>query len=143
MAIKLIDVYNNLKDCSKTLYSRQNGEEFLVDSELLSNEISILRKNILYVCEASVLNEMNVENIPKCNLLILKDEEYDLEKLINRKISIIECDSNTEFQELFDSIKDMFLKDYMLLDSSAILLDALIKEKGLKYIVNKIGRAHV
>lgn len=136
MAIKLIDVYNNLKDCSKTLYSRQNGEEFLVDSELLSNEISILRKNILYVCEASVLNEMNTENIPKCNLLILKDEEYDLEKLINRKISIIECDSNTEFQELFDSIKDMFLKDYMLLDSSAILLDALIKEKGLKYIVN-------
>lgn len=63
MAIKLIDIYNNLKDCSKALYSKQNGEEFLIDSELLSDEISILRKNILYVCEASTLNEMNIENI--------------------------------------------------------------------------------
>ena len=136
MAIKLIDIYNNLNDCSKTLYSRQNGEEFLVDSELLDDKISILRKNILYACKSSVLNKMNIENISKCNLFILKDEEYDLEELINRKISIIECNSNIKFQELFDSIKDMFIKDYILLDSSAILLDALIKEKGLKYIVN-------
>lgn len=135
MSVKLINIFNSLKNPAKSLYSKYNGEEFLIDTELLSNESNFYRRNVLYICNSSLLNKIDNESISKCSLLILKDEPYNIDNFINKNISILEYKSNISSKDLLKDIKEMFINDYILLDNSAILLDALVKEKKLEEIV--------
>ncbi|NLC65366.1 MAG: hypothetical protein GX752_00330 [Clostridium sp.] len=132
MAIKLIDVYNELSAYSSTLYSKDGGQSLIIDSEVLNPDIKIIRKNVLYMCRASSLVKVEKEKLSRCNLIIIKDDEYNLEDLSYNRVNIIECNPETSFEELFQSLKNIFIKDYALLDSSAILLDALINEKAIE-----------
>lgn len=134
MAIKLIDIYNELREYSSGFHSKNKGQSYIVDSDVLSSDIDIFRKNVLYLCRASSLNKLETGNISRSNLIIIRDEDYDLKALLDRQVNIIECKENISFEDLLKSIKNIFAKDYALLDSSAILLDVLIKEKKIDEI---------
>lgn len=134
MSIKLRHIYNSLNHYSPNLFSQNGGNEILVDAEPLGNNINTLDKNILYVGKASIFNK-NRDKIPEGNFIIENDDKI-VKSFEGKNINIIEVPQTDSIKNLFQEVKKLFLKDYIILDSSAILLDALIKDRGIKHIIN-------
>lgn len=98
---------------------------FLYDSEIN------LEKNILYIGRATmILNKINT--IRDIGLILIKDCNLDLSKI---QADIALFPSETNIFKLFDDVLYIFSSNRKLVDSSAALLNSLIKGKGLNYIV--------
>ena len=133
MAIKLTSIYNDL-NYDKSIYTDKNTKQLIVDVELLNNESSIVRKNVLYLSNTSALTENKIENIDNTNLLVIRDKDYDRERLLANNVNIIEINNKVSLKAVLSEIKKVFVNNYAVLDSSAILLDAIIKERNISEI---------
>lgn len=136
MAVKLYKVYKELSEYSPLLYSESGGEEILIDAELLSPNAVAFHEKILYAGKASQFNSIHKDKLKKGVYLIEVDEEYDYNWFINNNISFIEVPNVQNSKDLFVKVKNLFIENYMVLQSSATLLNALTSDRGLNYIIN-------
>lgn len=134
MTIKLRQIYNSLINYSPTIFSENSENQILFETKLLTDNIGTIEKNVLYVGKASLFNK-KLGEISKGNFLIEKDEEIK-DDFIGKDLNIIVIPPVQDLNLLFYEVKNLFVKDFIILDSSAILLDALIKNRGIKYIIN-------
>ncbi|ACB84607.1 PucR family transcriptional regulator [Natranaerobius thermophilus] len=94
-------------------------------------------KNIIYVGTASMIPQ-DLYQIEGINLVVINDYE-DLEfDNLNTKGDIIEVDEKAELFTLFNDVQNIFISINRYQESSAALLNSLIRGRGLNYIV-KIG----
>lgn len=136
MDIRLRHIYDKLSKYSPRLYTKSGGDEIILDIELLALDTGKCKENIVYIGKSSILKFINKQELINGVFIIYVDEEYDLEWFLENDISILEiCDSN-DLKDIFNEIKEVFLKNYMLLNSSSTLLNALFNDRGLNNIVN-------
>lgn len=136
MTIKLRKVYRELMEYKPVLYSKTDGEEVLMDVQLLPINTEAIHEKILYITKASQINNMEKYKLKKGVYIIEADTDYELDWFLDNDISFIEVSSNKGIEKLFSKIKSLFIEDYVILESSAILLNALTKDRGLNYIIN-------
>lgn len=74
----------------------------------------------------------NTDNLSEIGLFLIKDCEIDLSEL-QGDIAMFSLDTN--MFKLFDDVLNIFHSNRILVNSSAALLNSLIKGKGLNYIV--------
>ena len=134
MAVKLYKVYR-LSGIPST-YSESGGEEILIDAELLSPNAVAFHEKILYAGKASQFNSIHKDKLKKGVYLIEVDEEYDYNWFINNNISFIEVPNVQNSKDLFVKVKNLFIENYMVLQNSATLLNALTSDRGLNYVIN-------
>lgn len=133
MKITLKQVYNFLSDKIVDLYINDNIESNLKDIKLITKKQNHFLKDILYVGKTSALRD-NIRDLKEANLMLINDNNLFISQFFNSKLNIIEINSNEDIFELFNQTQDFFSQKFEVINSSATLLDSIIKGKGLNNV---------
>jgi len=107
-----------------------NPEAIFNGVRLLCGKDMALANHILYVGKASMLPEVGDKD--KIGLIIINDYDLDFSSF---PVNVAELSGETDFLKLFNDVQNIFYSRTKIIDSSAELLNSLIKGRGLKYIV--------
>lgn len=131
MEIKFDIFLSGLADYNMEVYRNSQPDlayqeiRFLYDSEI------DLKKNILYLGKTTMLSD-KIDNLKDIGLILIKDCDFNPSKF---QADIALFSGETNMFKLFDHVLNIFHSNRKLVDSSASLLNSLIKGKGLNYIV--------
>ncbi len=133
MKIKLDGILSKLTGYKMKVYTNSNLDlsydkvRYLYKDEIKTN----LKEDTLYIGRASVIsNETAI--LKDIGLFLIEDCPIDPSQF---EAEIVLLSAETNLFKLFNDIMDIFTSNRKLVDSSAALLNSLIKGKGLNYIV--------
>ncbi len=129
MSVTLEYVVKKLSEYEIRL-SITNPEAIFKGVRLLCGKDMMLANHMLYVGKASMLSE--VRDKDKVGLIIINDCNFDFSSF---PLNVAELSEGTDFLKLFNDVQNIFYSRTKIIDSSAELLNSLIKGRGLKYIV--------
>ncbi|WP_425446883.1 PucR family transcriptional regulator [Dethiothermospora halolimnae] len=126
MAVYYTDIYNNVKSF--------NPRDLWNDKNISFNNVQLIlkdqwqfHKDTLYIGKSSDINN----NIEEISMLLIDDTNYD--DLSNNNLLLFPF--NTNLPSLFNTVNDLFSTNLDILNSSNILLNAVLKNKSLDYLV--------
>lgn len=88
-------------------------------------------ENVVYITNASIIKN-RLKEYRNIGLLVIKDCDFDFSLL---QVDTAIFSTETNMFELFNDVQNIFSSNRKLIDSSAALLNSLIKGKGFNYIV--------
>lgn len=133
MIMKLTFDYfvSNLSQYEIELYKNSTYDLTFKEVRFLYDSHIDLKKNTLYLATTSILSK-RADNLSEIGFLLIKDCDFAPSGL---QSDIAIFSHNTNMFKLFDDVLNIFNSNQQLVNSSATLLNSLIKGKGLNYII--------
>ncbi len=131
MGLKFEKLLSKLSDYDFKVYSKAWPEREYKEVRFLSSKESLIGQDILYVAKVSIVLEFS-SLIEDAGLILISDSSFD-NSLFKADVAVFSSD--TDMNRLFNTLLDLFQSSRKLIDSSAALLNSLIRGKGLNYIV--------
>lgn len=112
------------------------GEHITVKGiRLLSGELTTYDSDILYFVNATDL--LKILPLNCCaNILCVEDCSLPLENIYHSKLNLIIIDKSIKLIDIFSEVEDILLSHQKLVTSSAKLLNALVEDTGIQYIID-------
>ncbi|WP_202710422.1 PucR family transcriptional regulator [Sporosalibacterium faouarense] len=131
MDLKFDIFLSELKDYKIKVYRNTQSNLSYKEVRFLYDREMKLEDNILYLGKTTML-PIKMDTFKNIGLILINDCDF-FPSQIHGDIALFPC--NTDMFKLFNDVLNIFYSKQKLLDSSASLLNSLIKGKGLNYIV--------
>lgn len=131
MSITFKNILSNLVEYKMTMIKNPNFDIPYKEVRFIYGKEMNIDGNTLYIGKTSMLPN-NIYEYNDIGLILIDDCSFDFSSL-NLSVAVLHEDTN--ILKVFDYIQNILNSKRKLMESSAVLLNSLIKGKGLKYIV--------
>ncbi|WP_257532533.1 PucR family transcriptional regulator [Irregularibacter muris] len=131
MELRFDNILSKLSAYKIDIFLNQHSDISYKEVKFIYSHEMNLDKNIIYIGKVSMLPD-KMYTYKDIGLILIKDDTFDA-SLFHVNIAVLPAETNVF--KLFDDVQNIFSLNRKLIDSSAVLLNSLIKGKGLKYIV--------
>lgn len=132
MNFNIKNIYDKLLAYSPVLLDNYYSSTYLKEVKLLYDEQTNFYDSILYLGKASITSKLEIN---KANLVLINDSQSSVDYLSKLNLNIILLNEKTDLFKIFNELQDIFSANYKFIESSAEILNSLIKGKGLEYII--------
>jgi len=134
MKISFQQLCNYFSSKITNLYFNKNINQEFKDIKFITKNQNLFSEEILYVGKTSTLIE-STRTLENISLLLINDNNFEISDFFINDLNIIEMSINEDIFEIFNQARDLFSKELDVLNSSAALLNSIIKGNGIDNIV--------
>lgn len=132
LSVTVGSLFAHLRDDLLQINLQQENQE-IHHIRLLTKEQKHFDSNTLYVGQTS---DLDLTNPPLPNFLGTKNCSTPTEQLPDHLLNYALVDNHSSLPQIFNKAQDVLNQEQDFMQSSAVLLHCLIKNKGLQYIID-------